>query len=116
MLGDQYAKSLGINVSRSRMMIILAASILTGGVTAFCGPIAFVGLAVPHLTRLLINSHNHKTLLPAVLVGGPVLLLFCDIVSHLPGSTYVLPVNALTAMIGAPVVIWIIVRNKRMRI
>jgi iron complex transport system permease protein len=116
LLGDQYAKSLGINVNRSRMVIIMAASILTGGVTAFCGPIAFVGLAVPHLTRLLINSHNHKTLLPAVLVGGPVLLLFCDIISHLPGSTYVLPVNALTAMIGAPVVIWIVVRNKRLRI
>jgi iron complex transport system permease protein len=115
LLGDHYARTLGVNIRRSRLLIIVSASILTGGVTAFCGPIAFVGLAVPHLTRLLINSHNHKVLLPAVLVGGSVLLLFCDIVSHLPGSTYVLPVNALTAMIGAPVVIWIIIRNKRMR-
>jgi iron complex transport system permease protein len=116
LLGDHYARTLGINVKRSRLMIIVSASLLTGGVTAFCGPIAFVGLAVPHLTRLLINTHNHKILLPAVLAGGAVLLLLCDIISHLPGSSYVLPVNALTAMIGAPVVIWIIIRNKRMRI
>jgi iron complex transport system permease protein len=116
LLGDHYARSLGINVKRSRLVIILSASILTGAVTAFCGPIAFVGLAVPHLTRLVINSHNHKTLIPAVLVGGAALLLFCDILAQLPGSTYVLPVNALTALIGAPVVIWVIVRNKKMRI
>lgn len=116
LLGDHYAKSMGVNVRRSRLLVILSASVLTGGVTAFCGPIAFVGLAVPHLTRLLINTHNHKILLPAVLIGGAVLLLFCDTLSHLPGSTYVLPVNALTALIGAPVVIWIIVRNKRLRI
>jgi iron complex transport system permease protein len=116
MLGDHYARSLGINVERSRIVIILSASILTGAVTAFCGPIAFVGLAVPHLTRLVINSHNHKTLIPAVMAGGAILLLFCDTVSQLPGSTYVLPVNALTALIGAPVVIWIVIRNKKMRL
>ena len=116
LLGDHYARSLGINVKRSRMWIILSASILTGAVTAFCGPIAFVGLAVPHLTRLVINSQNHKTLIPAVLAGGAALLLFCDMLSQLPGSTYVLPVNALTALIGAPVVIWIIIRNKKLRI
>lgn len=116
LLGDNYARSLGVNIKKSRLMIILSASILTGAVTAFCGPIAFVGLAVPHLTRLVINSHDHKTLIPAVLAGGAALLLFCDIISQLPGSAYVLPVNALTALIGAPVVIWIIVRNKKMRI
>lgn len=116
LLGNNYARSLGVNIKRSRLMIILSASILTGAVTAFCGPIAFVGLAVPHLTRLVINSHDHKTLIPAVLAGGAALLLFCDIISQLPGSAYVLPVNALTALIGAPVVIWIIVRNKKMRI
>jgi iron complex transport system permease protein len=96
-------------------MIILSASVLTGGVTAFCGPIAFVGLAVPHLTKLLIKSQNHKTLIPAVVVAGAALLLFCDIVSQVPGTSYVLPINALTALIGAPVVIWIVIRNKRMR-
>ena len=116
LLGDNYARSLGVDIKKSRLMIILSASILTGAVTAFCGPIAFVGLAVPHLTRLVINSHDHKTLIPAVLAGGAALLLFCDIISQLPGSAYVLPVNALTALIGAPVVIWIIVRNKKMRV
>lgn len=116
LLGDHYARSLGINVEGSRIVIILSASILTGAVTAFCGPIAFVGLAVPHLTRLVINTHNHKTLIPAVMAGGAILLLFCDTVSQLPGSTYVLPVNALTALIGAPVVIWIVIRNKKMRL
>lgn len=116
LLGDYYAKSVGINLRTARLMIILSAALLTGAVTAFCGPIAFVGLAVPHLTRLVINTHDHKKLLPAVLVGGAALLLFCDIVAHLPGNSYVLPVNALTALIGAPVVIWIVVRNKKMRI
>lgn len=116
LLGDHYARSLGINVGSSRIVIILSASVLTGAVTAFCGPIAFVGLAVPHLTRLVINSHNHKTLIPAVMAGGAILLLFCDTVAQLPGSTYVLPVNALTALIGAPVVIWIVIRNKKMRL
>lgn len=116
LLGDHYAKTLGVNVGRSRYLIILSASLLTGGVTAFCGPIAFVGLAVPHLTRLVINTHDHKTLLPAVLITGALLLLFCDILSHLPGTAYTLPVNALTALIGAPVVIWIIVKNKSIRV
>lgn len=116
LLGDNYARSMGVNLRTSRLMIILSAALLTGAVTAFCGPIAFVGLAVPHLTRLVIDTHNHKLLLPAVLLGGAALLLFCDILAHLPGSSYVLPVNALTALIGAPVVIWIIIRNKRMRI
>jgi iron complex transport system permease protein len=116
LLGDQYAATLGIKLRRSRLAILLSASILTGAVTAFCGPIAFVGLAVPHLTRLVINTQNHKILIPAVLVAGAALLLFCDIISQLPGSTYVLPINALTALIGAPVVIWIILRNKKMRV
>lgn len=115
LLGDNYARSMGVQVKRARLIFILSAGLLTGAVTAFCGPIAFVGLAVPHLTRLLINTHNHKILLPAVLMGGAALLLLCDILSHLPGSTYILPINALTALIGAPVVIWIIIRNKRMR-
>ncbi|MEX2231215.1 MAG: iron ABC transporter permease [Cyclobacteriaceae bacterium] len=116
LLGDHYAMSLGVNITSARVMIILSSSILTGAVTAFCGPLAFVGLAVPHLTKLVISSHNHKTLIPAVLAGGAALLLFCDIIAHLPGSTYVLPVNALTALIGAPVVIWIIIRNKKLRV
>ncbi|MFZ6013274.1 MAG: iron chelate uptake ABC transporter family permease subunit, partial [Bacteroidota bacterium] len=116
LLGDHYARSLGINIKRSRLFIILSASILTGGVTAFCGPIAFVGLAVPHLIKLLIKSNNHKVLIPAVLIGGATLLLFCDILAQLPGTAQVLPINAVTAMIGAPVVIWVILKNKVVRI
>ena len=115
LLGDNYAQSLGINLQRSRFYAILSASILTGGVTAFCGPIAFVGLAVPHLVKLLIKTHNHKVLIPAVLIGGAALLMGCDILAQLPGSTNVLPINAITALIGAPVVIWVIVRNKVVR-
>ena len=116
LLGDNYAKSIGVNISRSRLFIILSASILTGGVTAFCGPIAFVGLAVPHLTKLIIQTHNHRILLPAVLISGGILMLFCDLLAQVPGSNYVLPINAITAMIGAPVVIWIVFRAKRISI
>jgi len=112
LLGDNYAHSLGTNIKRSRIITIFSASILTGGVTALCGPIAFVGLAVPHLTKILIKTHNHKVLIPAVMISGGILLLFCDIVAHLPGKTQVLPINAITALIGAPVVIWVILRNR----
>lgn len=115
LLGDNYARSIGVEVQRSRFFIILSASILTGAVTAFCGPIAFVGLAVPHLIKLLIDTNNHKTLIPAVTVGGAILLLACDVLSHIPGSSTVLPVNAITALIGAPVVIWVILRSKVIR-
>jgi len=115
-MGENYSRSMGVNTKRSRVFIILAASLLTGAVTAFCGPIAFVGLAVPHLTRLLIKTNNHRVLIPAVTVAGAALMLFCDIVAQLPGSSYVLPINAITALIGAPVVISIIVRAKRISV
>jgi iron complex transport system permease protein len=95
------------------MVVIASTSLLTGAVTAFCGPVAFVGLAVPHLTRLIINTNNHRMLIPAVILSGGILMLFCDIVSQLPGTAYVLPINAVTALIGAPVVVWIIVRAKK---
>jgi iron complex transport system permease protein len=112
LLGARYAQSLGIPIRRSRFFIIFSACILTGGVTAFCGPIAFVGIAVPHFVKLLIPTSNNRTLIPAVLIGGASLLLFCDIIAQLPKSI-VLPVNAITAMIGAPVVIWVILRNRK---
>ncbi|HOX81698.1 MAG TPA: iron ABC transporter permease [Chryseolinea sp.] len=115
-LGDNYTQSLGINIKQSRFLIIFSTSILTGAVTAFCGPIAFVGLAVPHLTKLLIKTHNHRILIPAVVMMGASLLLFCDIIAQLPGSKYVLPINAITALVGAPVVIWIILRAKRLSV
>lgn len=113
LLGDNYAQSIGVNISKSRFLIILSASLLAGGVTAFCGPIAFVGLAVPHLTKMIIKTHNHVILIPAVMAGGSGLMLFCDILAQLPGSTYVIPINAITALFGAPVVIWIILQGKR---
>jgi iron complex transport system permease protein len=116
LLGENYAKSLGTNINRSRLWIVAATGILTGSVTAFCGPIAFVGLAVPHLIRLLLPTTNHKILLPTVMIGGACLLLFCDIVSQLPGSTQVLPLNAVTSIIGAPLVIWMVMKNKRVRV
>jgi iron complex transport system permease protein len=111
LLGDLYAQSLGVNIKSSRLWIIFSTSILTGGVTAFCGPIAFVGLAVPHLVKILIRTSDHKVLLPAVAIGGASLLLFCDIISQLP-ENFILPINAITAIIGAPVVIWVILKNK----
>lgn len=116
LLGDNYARSVGVRIGRARLYIIFSAAILTGGVTAFCGPIAFVGLAVPHLTKLVIKTHNHRILLPAVLITGAILVLFCDIVAQLPGNNYVLPINAITALLGAPVVIWIVIRAKRISI
>jgi iron complex transport system permease protein len=116
LLGENYARTLGINVKASRLMIIISASMLTGAVTAFCGPIAFVGLAVPHLVKLLMKTSNHKILIPAVLIGGGSLMLFCDILTHILGSGQILPINAITALIGAPVVIWIIMRSKKISI
>jgi iron complex transport system permease protein len=113
MLGDNYAKSLGINIKKSRLLMIISTSLLTGGVTAFCGPIAFVGLAVPHLTRMVIKTSDHKFLIPAVLMTGAVLMLLCDILSQLPGESRIFPINAVTALIGAPVVVWIVMRGKR---
>lgn len=116
LLGDNYATSMGINLRKSRLLIIIGTSILTGVVTAFCGPIAFIGLAVPHLTRLLIDTTNHKILIPAVVLSGGVIMLFCDILTRLPGNDFIIPINAVTALIGAPVVIWVIVRSKKVRI
>jgi iron complex transport system permease protein len=116
LLGDNYAQSLGVNMRRSRFWIVVSTGLLTGGVTAFCGPIAFVGLAVPHLVRLLVPTTNHKVLILAVMAGGASLLLLCDLIAQLPGSTRVLPLNAVTSMIGAPVVIWMIIRMKRIHV
>ena len=114
LLGDAYAKTLGVPIKSSRLLIILATSLLAGSVTAFAGPIAFIGLAVPHLVRQLIPSSNHRVLLPAVMLGGAILLLVCDIVASVPYSEYTLPINAITALVGAPVVIWLLVRKKKL--
>lgn len=116
LLGDNYATSLGISTESGRLAMIIIACVLTGAVTAFCGPIAFVGLAVPHFSRIIFRTHDHIVLLPAVAVIGATLLLLCDIVAQLPGTSYVLPINAITALIGAPAVISIIIRARQVAI
>lgn len=114
LLGESYAKSLGVNMKRSRYSIIVATGLLAGGVTAFAGPIAFIGLAVPHLTRQIFNTTDHKVLVPAVLIYGAILMLICDTIAQMPNSASVLPINAITSIIGAPVVIWLLLRKKKM--
>lgn len=115
LLSENYASSMGVDVKRSRLWIILSTSLLAGGITAFCGPIAFIGLAVPHLCRLLFNSSDHKVLMPVVIMVGISIMLVCDLIAQLPGSAHVLPINAITSLLGAPVVIWIIMKRKQLR-
>jgi len=114
LLGENYARSLGLNIMTSRFLIILSTGLLAGSITAFAGPIAFIGLAVPHLTRQLFHTSNHKTLIPAVILLGSVIMLLCDSIAQLPSSEYTLPINAITSLIGAPVVIWLLVRKRKM--
>lgn len=114
LLGENYAKSMGLHIKRTTFIIILATSILAGSITAFVGPIAFVGLAVPHLVRQFYKTSNHFVLLPAVLLCGSLLLLICDTVAQLPFSEFTLPINAITSLIGAPVVIWLLVRKRKL--
>ncbi len=114
LLGENYAKSMGLRIKRATILIILATSILAGGITAFAGPIAFVGLAVPHLTRQVFTTSNHFILVPAVLLCGSILMLLCDTVAQLPFSEYTLPINAITSLVGAPVVIWLLVRKRKL--
>jgi iron complex transport system permease protein len=114
LLGDNYAKSLGLNLKQSRFILILATSLIAGTITAFAGPIAFIGLAIPHLTRQIFKSSNHKILIPAVFLFGAIIMLICDSIAQLPGSDYTLPINAITALVGAPVVIWLLIRQRKM--
>ena len=114
LLGENYAQSLGVSLKKSRLTIIVATGLLAGGITAFAGPIAFVGLAVPHLTRQIFNTMEHKVLIPAVMLYGAILMLLCDTLAQLPNSASVLPINAITSLVGAPVVIWLLVRKREM--
>lgn len=114
LLGENYAKSVGINIKKSRNIILLVTSLLTGVITAFAGPIAFVGLAVPHISKLVFSTSNHKILLPAVAIIGAIIMLVCDIIAQLPTSEYTLPINAVTSLFGAPVVIWLLIRKKKL--
>ena len=112
LLGERYANSLGINFKKTRVLIIIATSILAGSITAFVGPIAFIGLAVPHIAKLLFQTSNHLILFWSTILLGALILLFCDIIAQLPGSDLTLPINAVTSMIGAPIVIWLLVRKR----
>ena len=114
LLGENYAKSLGLNYSKSRLIILFATSILAGSITAFAGPIAFVGLAVPHIAKLIFQTSNHNVLFWSTLLFGGIIMLICDIFSHFPGSDFVLPINAITSIIGAPIVIWLLIRKQKM--
>ncbi|MEH1843083.1 MAG: iron ABC transporter permease [Nostoc sp.] len=111
LLGESYARSLGLTVQKTRFYIITSASILAGAITAFCGPIAFLGVAIPHLCRSLFNTSDHRMLIPSVIIMGATLALFADLFSQLWVSQMVLPLNAVTALIGTPVVTWVILRR-----
>ena len=111
LLGDDYAKNLGLNVSKGRTLVILNSGILVAIVTAYCGPIMFIGLAVPHLCRALFRTSDHRVLIPAVMLTGSALALFCTLVARLPGFEGALPVNSVTALIGAPIIASVIFKS-----
>lgn len=112
LLGENYAKSMGLNYKKARLFIIFATSILAGSITAFAGPIAFIGLAVPHVAKLTFQTSNHTVLYWSTLFYGGIIMLFCDIASQLPGLETTLPINAITSIIGAPVVVWLLMRKR----
>jgi iron complex transport system permease protein len=114
LLGETYSRSMGVNIKITRILIFISTSILSGSVTAFCGPLAFVGIAVPHLARMAFRTADHRILLPACLLLGPLLMLLADLMSQIPGSDTVLPINSVTALLGIPVVIWVIISNKKL--
>lgn len=111
LLGENYAANLGANLSRIRSMVLISTGILTAVTTAFCGPVSFIGLAVPHIARLLINSEDHRVLLPATLMSGAAIAMLCNIISVLP-QQMIIPLNAVTPLFGAPVIIYIILKRK----
>jgi len=115
LLGEDYSRSIGLEIKMSRIVIITGTSILAGTITAFCGPIGFIGIAVPHLARILFRTSDHKILVPATILTGSIVMLAGDIISQMPGSDNVLPVNSVTALIGIPVVIWVILRDRKYR-
>ncbi|MCA6074131.1 iron ABC transporter permease [Fulvivirga sedimenti] len=111
LLGERYAESMGIPIARIRIIVILSTGLLAGAVTAFCGPIAFIGLAIPHFTRLFFKTSSHQILIPGCMFIGSIAMLLCDLLAQLPGSQYVLPINAVTSLIGSPVVIWLVLKR-----
>jgi len=114
LLGENYAKSLGMNYNKTKYMILFATSILAGTITAFVGPIAFIGLAVPHISKLVFQTSNHKILFWSTILFGAIIMLICDSITQIPGTEIVLPINAITSILGAPIVIWLLVRKRKM--
>ncbi|MFA6770650.1 MAG: iron ABC transporter permease [Bacteroidales bacterium] len=112
LLGEAYSKSLGVNLESTRKRILIATTLLAGSITAFCGPIGFIGIAVPHIARMIFKNANHKILLPATAILGATLMIFADTVSQLPGQAQVLPINTVSALIGVPVILYIILKSK----
>ena len=108
LMGEEYARTMGANIQRTRTLILLSTTLLAGTVTAFCGPIGFIGLAIPHVARILFREADHRTLMPASAMTGAVALLLCDIISKM----LTLPVNTITALLGIPIVVWVVIRNK----
>ncbi len=113
LLGERYAENLGINIRRTRMLLLLATGLLVAVTTAYCGPINFIGLAVPHMARLLLGTGNHRTLLPTTMLCGAAIALLCNLISTLPGDNGLLPLNAITPIIGAPVIIYVIISRRK---
>jgi len=116
MLGEDYATTMGLRIVRSRMLIFITTSLLAGTVTAFCGPIGFIGIAVPHITRFIFKRSDHRILLPATIMTGMIIMLMSDIISQMPGTDKILPINAVTSLIGIPVVIWLVLRSRKISI
>ena len=113
LLGESYAKSMGLNIKLSRIIVFASTSILAGSVTAFCGPVGFIGIAVPHIARMTFKTSNHLYLFTGTVIIGASLLLISDVISQLPGYEKILPINSVTALLGIPVVIWIIIRKRK---
>jgi iron complex transport system permease protein len=114
LLGENYARSLGLNYKKTKLIILFTTSILTGSITAFAGPIGFIGLAMPHIAKLLFQTSNHSVLYWSTLLLGASVMLICDVASQMPGMEITLPINAITSIIGAPVVVWLLVRKRKM--
>jgi iron complex transport system permease protein len=115
LLGENYARGVGISVNRTRIAVIISTALIAGTLTAFTGPIAFVGVAVPHIARSIFRTASHKVLMPAVILIGAAIMLICDIISQLPGNQNTLPINSVTALFGGPVVIWVIMRSRNVK-
>lgn len=113
MLGDRYAENLGVNIMRTRNWLLVVTGLLTAVTTTFCGPVAFIGLAVPHIVRLIFITDNHRVLLPATILVGAVVALFCNLICFLPGESGVIPLNAVTPLVGAPVIIYVILKGRQ---